>query len=309
MRHDGMMRQFLTDDKGSVAILVWGCPPMSHLDNAARAARAAVELVASLARIVAQHRQRALKEASFKSSRSHSGASAASAAAATAAAAGEPPCPCRPDDIVAAGVTTGWAFAGNIGSANRAEFAVMGDVVNMAARIMGLAAKRGGGVACDLRTREFLLGRNDSPSDQGMELKLSSESLVAVKGKDAPISISDLSLAEHVPSDTTGGLLGIGLGSANVFVGRKQELAELSGHAMEHLGGAQKFTGVIINGRQGMGKVRGVPHFILRAACLQVGLLPFLRLTRGPLTRWAMVLASNSLTRSARVAYVTHHIT
>ena len=43
-----MLRQFLTDDKGTVAILVWGCPPMAHVDNSARAASAAVELHASL---------------------------------------------------------------------------------------------------------------------------------------------------------------------------------------------------------------------------------------------------------------------
>ena len=266
MRHDGMMRQFLTDDKGSVAILVWGCPPMSHLDNAARAARAAVELVASLARIVAQHRQRALKEASFKSSRSHSGASAASAAAATAAAAGEAPCPCRPDDIVAAGVTTGWAFAGNIGSANRAEFAVMGDVVNMAARIMGLAAKRGGGVACDLRTREFLLGRNDSPSDQGMELKLSSESLVAVKGKADPISITELSLKiatikSFVSLASSEGEKELGASAASAagdeLVGRREELGVLSSLAAEYIQGTCEAATVVVEARQGMGKVRG----------------------------------------------------
>ena len=38
-RHSGMLRQFLTDDKGTIAILVWGCPPLTNVDNPVRAAR------------------------------------------------------------------------------------------------------------------------------------------------------------------------------------------------------------------------------------------------------------------------------
>ena len=51
VRHAGMLRQFLTDDKGTVAILVWGCPPLAHLDNPARAALAALELHGALDRV------------------------------------------------------------------------------------------------------------------------------------------------------------------------------------------------------------------------------------------------------------------
>ena len=51
VKYQGMLRQFLTDDKGTVAILVWGCPPYAHIDNPARAALAALELQAALSRV------------------------------------------------------------------------------------------------------------------------------------------------------------------------------------------------------------------------------------------------------------------
>ena len=46
-----MLRQFLTDDKGTVAILVWGLPPVAHLDNPARAALAALEICLALKQV------------------------------------------------------------------------------------------------------------------------------------------------------------------------------------------------------------------------------------------------------------------
>ena len=65
------------------------------------------------------------------------------------------------------------------GSASRAEYTVMGDVVNMAARIMMHAALRGGGVCCDLPTREFLLGNR--PAGESRNVKLSDERRVTIK--------------------------------------------------------------------------------------------------------------------------------
>ena len=95
LRHAGLLRQFLTDDKGTVAILVWGCPPMAHIDNPVRACRAAVELYGAL---------KTLDWASMGPSVT---------------------------ELVAGGVTMGRVFCGNIGSQTRAEYTVMGDIVNM----------------------------------------------------------------------------------------------------------------------------------------------------------------------------------
>ena len=128
---------------------MWGCPPNAHFDDPIRAVRAATELYAALNDVV-----RAM-----------------------------PPKRAEP---ISMGVTTGWAFAGNIGSASRAEYAIMGDVVNMAARIMAHVYKNGGGVACDAATRVFLLGRQKEGGTGGA-IDLSSERGISVKGKSLPI--------------------------------------------------------------------------------------------------------------------------
>lgn len=50
------------------------------------------------------------------------------------------------------GVTTGKVFAGVIGPPHRCEFSLLGDTVNLAARLMGKAPF--GGVLCDESTYE-----------------------------------------------------------------------------------------------------------------------------------------------------------
>ena len=50
---------------------------------------------------------------------------------------------------VSIGVTTGTAFCGEIGSDARREYTVMGDTVNLAARLMQAS---GGGILCDEAT-------------------------------------------------------------------------------------------------------------------------------------------------------------
>lgn len=43
----------------------------------------------------------------------------------------------------AIGITTGNAFCGSVGSAKRQEYAMVGDIVNLSARLMGVAEKQG----------------------------------------------------------------------------------------------------------------------------------------------------------------------
>ena len=95
--HGGALRQFLVDDKGSVAIAVFGLPSMSHADDARRAVTFAVEVVA------------ALEAGGLAGGR--------------------------------AGIATGDAFCGAVGPETRCEYAVYGDCVNVAARLMTLSSR------------------------------------------------------------------------------------------------------------------------------------------------------------------------
>jgi adenylate cyclase len=55
------------------------------------------------------------------------------------------------------GITTGPALAGNVGSAGRFEYTLMGETVNTASRLSGVAP--GSEIWVDARTRELLAGR------------------------------------------------------------------------------------------------------------------------------------------------------
>ena len=80
----------------------------------------------------------------------------------------------------AIGITTGLAFCGSIGNARRREYTVMGDIVNLAARLMQAAKSSGhGGLLCD------------EPTWAAARRRLSFETLppILVKGKAAPVNI------------------------------------------------------------------------------------------------------------------------
>jgi hypothetical protein len=109
-RKGGACQQSLVDDKGTVSVGLWGKPPASHADDAWRAVAAACELSGSLRRIAA----------SFG----------------------------RAHDAISCGVTTGRAFCGNVGSPSRCEWAVVGSVMNDAARLMASAAAQERPVLC-----------------------------------------------------------------------------------------------------------------------------------------------------------------
>eukprot|EP00468_Gymnochlora_sp_CCMP2014_P001612 CAMPEP_0167741370 /NCGR_PEP_ID=MMETSP0110_2-20121227/821_1 /TAXON_ID=629695 /ORGANISM="Gymnochlora sp., Strain CCMP2014" /LENGTH=603 /DNA_ID=CAMNT_0007625419 /DNA_START=120 /DNA_END=1927 /DNA_ORIENTATION=+ len=78
------------------------------------------------------------------------------------------------------GVTTGTAFCGVIGTRNRREYSILGDTVNLAARLMSHAEKKiGGGVLCDEATHYASKKR----------LKFTKLREIMVKGKSKPIKI------------------------------------------------------------------------------------------------------------------------
>lgn len=109
-RHEGNLDKFI----GDCVMAVWG-PPLSHPDDPARALRAALEM------------QDAVEV--LNGSRM---------------AAGKPPIE------VGIGVNTGQAVVGYMGSTERHEFTAIGDTVNTASRLCGLA--RGGEVVANQST-------------------------------------------------------------------------------------------------------------------------------------------------------------
>jgi class 3 adenylate cyclase len=105
-RFEGSINKVSVDDKGTSLIAVLGLPPLSHVDDAERAVRAALEMRDGLA---ALHLSCAI------------------------------------------GICSGMAFCGVVGNDRRREYTVMGDVVNLSARLMQASA---GGILCDANTRE-----------------------------------------------------------------------------------------------------------------------------------------------------------
>lgn len=128
-RHEGSLRQFIADDKGTVIIAAFGLPPLAHEDEPARAVEAGMALVRAARGRGAQ---------------------------------------------VAAGVTTATVFCGPVGNERRREYAVVGDGVNLAARLMKAAVAWG--VLCDEPTARLAAGR----------LALEALPPITVKGKAAP---------------------------------------------------------------------------------------------------------------------------
>ena len=104
-RYEGDINKLAVDDKGTIALALFGAPPHAHPDDPERALRCALDLQTLI-----------------------------------------PPSGLR----LAIGVTTGRVFAGPVGSATRREYTVMGDTVNLAARLMVAAGP--GQIRCDYET-------------------------------------------------------------------------------------------------------------------------------------------------------------
>src|SRR5581483_8875455 len=50
-RYEGSINKLLVDDKGAISIVLFGAPPMSHMDDPLRAVRCALELQAEAQRL------------------------------------------------------------------------------------------------------------------------------------------------------------------------------------------------------------------------------------------------------------------
>jgi predicted ATPase/class 3 adenylate cyclase len=140
---------------------------------------------------------------------------------------------------LAIGATTGRVFAGPVGSTTRREYTVMGDTVNLAARLMGVAGP--GQVYCDYETYRGARGR----------LAFDLLPPVRVKGKAGLIRI-------YQPTGETGKESAEGTGS--VLVGRRAEVARLAAGLDEVQAGRSRI--LLIEGEAGIGKSRLVEELL-----------------------------------------------
>ena len=142
--YEGSVNKFLMDDKGSTLIAVFGLPPLSHEDDAARGVLSGIAICDRLWNL------------GLKAS---------------------------------VGITTGVVFCGVVGSNTRKEFTVLGDTVNLSARLMQRACVTGGGVVVDHSIKRACSGL----------LQFQGLTPIEVKGKTGLIRIY-----RPYPSDTEG---------------------------------------------------------------------------------------------------------
>ncbi len=130
--HEGSVRQFIIDDKGTVFIAAFGVPPLTHEDDPLRALRAANDL-----------RQR-INELGYG---------------------------CK------IGISTGMAFCGPVGNRIRREYAMVGDVIILAARLMSVAPVNK--ILCDTATYQH--ARH--------QIRFNEQPALPLKGFDEPVKM------------------------------------------------------------------------------------------------------------------------
>ncbi len=148
------------------------------------------------------------------------------------------------------GITSGLAFCGAVGNSRRREYTIMGDVVNLAARLM-LASKNG--TLCD------------EPTYEATESDIKYEILepIQVKGKQRPIAIFRPQAGKRLPKL---------LRRSARMVGRKQEMSLIRARLQRFLEAGE--TGVIIiEGEAGIGKSRLTASLITEAEAAGITVL------------------------------------
>eukprot|EP00056_Hartaetosiga_gracilis_P002016 m.49654 g.49654 ORF g.49654 m.49654 type:complete len:1204 (+) comp10873_c0_seq4:170-3781(+) len=137
---EGSINKLIVDDKGLLVLSATGLPPVPHFDDANRAVSAALDLVKNIELLGQQIGQRIYPTI---------------------------------------GVTTGRVFCGVVGSLRRREYTIMGDAVNLAARLMCHLKKPG--VLVDEETyRQCRSMENDTLSFVPLDS-------LSLKGMEAPV--------------------------------------------------------------------------------------------------------------------------
>jgi class 3 adenylate cyclase/tetratricopeptide (TPR) repeat protein len=141
------------------------------------------------------------------------------------------------------GINSGFVFAGEIGSSRRREYTVIGDSVNLAARLMGAA--RAGQTLVSGATAERA----------GAEFDLHRLRPIRVKGKSAPVHVYRLEGAS-APAQQ------LETESASPLVGRVEELDSLTRLARQAARGRRRWA--YVSGGAGLGKSRLTGELVTR---------------------------------------------
>lgn len=195
LRYEGTIDKFIGDE-----IMALFGAPLSHENDAERAVRAALEMMAALERFNTRHgTQLGLHF----------------------------------------GINTGLVLAGEIGAGARQDYSVMGDAVNLAARLE------------DASERGQILAGPDTYRLTAPLFEFDALEPIRVKGKTDPVRVYR-ALGLKVKPGTVRGLAMKGISSP--LVGREQELATVQACIQRLLGGQGGIIGII--GEAGLGKSR-----------------------------------------------------
>jgi class 3 adenylate cyclase/tetratricopeptide (TPR) repeat protein len=133
------------------------------------------------------------------------------------------------------GLTTGRVFAGAVGSAARREYTVMGSVVNLAARLMDIAAD--GQALLDITTAQVA----------GRLTRLQKQPPVLLKGYDQPVPCYQIAIDQHSRQSLL-------KRPPSPLIGRAAELEQARDAVARALGGRGSIVALI--GEAGIGKSR-----------------------------------------------------
>jgi class 3 adenylate cyclase/tetratricopeptide (TPR) repeat protein len=148
------------------------------------------------------------------------------------------------------GIASGDVFAGDVGSERRRGYTVMGDVVNLSARLMQAAER--GSILLDQRTARYA----------GGDFVCEKLEPIRVKGKQEPVAICQaVGLREESKAWLDGGARARRRESP--FVGRKQELTQLDAIIERAVAGRGQL--LVITGEAGVGKSRLLEELVTSA--------------------------------------------
>jgi predicted ATPase len=205
-RYGGRLNRVITGDKGSLLHLIFGAP-VAHEDNEERAVGCALEMQQSAVGLESKTDGQ----------------------------------PFIMDQQI--GVASGYVFAGNVGSERRREYTVMGDVVNLSARLMQAAGMW-----------EILMDRTTARRTEG-EFICEELTPIRVKGKREPVSICR-------PVGVRGEAKVWGRRELPI-VGREQELAQVEEIIERVMAGHGQL--LVITGEAGVGKSRLLEELVALA--------------------------------------------